>query len=74
MTTEREKIIALARECGVFVLNGGEVDCTFNGIKAFYHAVRSQALEDAAITVDHILKEGGGTYGESIRQMKEEIP
>lgn len=31
---------------------------------------RNQVLEEAAKVVDHILKEGGGTWGDAIRGLK----
>jgi len=31
---------------------------------------RNQVLEEAALMVDHILKEGGGTWGDAIRGLK----
>jgi hypothetical protein len=31
---------------------------------------RNQVLEEAANVVDHILKEGGGTWGDAIRGLK----
>ena len=33
-------------------------------------AIRAEALEEAAQIVDHILKQGGGTYGDVIRGLK----
>ena len=62
MNAKREKIIGLARECGfltgsVTLQNGlGTQDfirpigsCCLVEIEAFYHAVRNEALEEAAV-------------------------
>ena len=59
--TEREKIISLARECGVF-----EVQYPHPGnlkeIEAFYQRVRNVALEEAAVKCDEVASDGD-TYG-----------
>ena len=48
---------------------GGHVDkAHLQTAKLFWNA----ALEKAAAKADHIRKEGGGTYGDVIRALKEE--
>ena len=50
MTTEREKIIALARECGLigYYLKQDEF------IEAFYHAAQAEAFEKKAREQKHV--------------------
>ena len=57
-------VIEMAREAGIR-------DCTCNGtlgcLERLVELVRADERETCAKLVDHILKEGGGTYGDAIR-------
>ena len=69
----REKIISLARECGVF-----EVQYPHPGnlkeIEAFYQRVRNEALEEAAVRADAYayMSQNFTALSEEIREMKSE--
>ena len=47
-----------------------DVEEFFDDLIAERKAIRAEALDKAALIVDHILKEGGGTYGDVIRGLK----
>ena len=55
-------VIEMAKEAG---LVGGPVYA--RGLEAFAELVRADENEACAKLVDHILKEGGGTWGDAIR-------
>jgi len=55
-------VIEMAKEAG---LVGGPVYA--RGLEAFAELIRADEREANAKLVDHILKEGGGTWGEAIR-------
>ncbi len=57
----KEDIIRMAREAGV--LSGYESDL----FQRFAALVADAEREACAKVVDHILKEGGGTWGDAIR-------
>ena len=61
----REDIIRMAREAGEAE---GMAEFVFHPvIERFAELVASAEREACAKLVDHILKEGGGTWGEAIR-------
>ena len=68
----RDDIIRLAREAG-FELNmwqlsvGCEATGTHEELERFAALVAAAEREACAKLVDHILKEGGGTWGDAIR-------
>ena len=73
--TEREKIIELAKKCGIAIFNSGEVDCTFNELKSFYHAAQADAFEQAAKLCEYIpvgCGLEGRTFADAIRQLGKE--
>ena len=70
--TERKKIIELAKGCGVVIFKSGEADCTFNGLKAFYHAAQADAFEQAAIKCKEI-KANWNYCADAIRQLGKEM-
>jgi hypothetical protein len=68
----REQIIQMAREAGIRfrrdVFHSGYCDGVHGDeLEAFAKLVAEHEREACAILVDHILKEGGGTYGDAIR-------
>ena len=58
----RDDIIRMAREAGV-----GRWDAQEVAIERFAAFVAAAEREACAQMVDHILKEGGGSYGDAIR-------
>lgn len=66
-------VLEMARETGYIVYDGHSgVDITFNedGLKRFAALICEAERERCATQVDHILKSGGGTYGDYLRSMK----
>jgi hypothetical protein len=68
----REQIIQMAREAGIRfrrdVFHSAYCDGVHGDeLEAFAKLVAEHEREACAILVDHILKEGGGTYGDAIR-------
>lgn len=76
MNAELEKRARdLINELDAFITRDGEWDtqkAAEDVITAALIAWGNERLEEAAKKVDHILKEGGGTYGDAIRELKEE--
>jgi hypothetical protein len=65
----REDIIRMAREAGLTgLMEGGLIDY----FERFAGLVAAAEREACAQLVDHILCEGGGTYGDAIRARGEE--
>jgi hypothetical protein len=62
MTWRKREIMEMAREAGV--IHPENVSKT---LEAFAKLVREDEREACAKLVDHILKEGGGTWGDAIR-------
>ena len=65
----REDIIRMAREAGI-ITNSPYLmphDHVLHGIERFAALVSAAEREACAKLVDHILKEGGGTWGDAIR-------
>ena len=58
-----EDIIRMAREAGLWLTS----DERIAAVERFAALVAEAEREACAQMVDHILKEGGGTYGEAIR-------
>jgi hypothetical protein len=63
MTMTREEIAKLAREAQLSEEDG----LVHFNIIHFAAIVAAREREECAKLVDHILKEGGGTYGDAIR-------
>jgi hypothetical protein len=64
----QDEIIEMARQAGAGMLHGGEFALFGNEkLEAFAKLVADKEREACAKFVDHILKEGGGTYGDAIR-------
>ena len=61
----QEDIIRMARESGMAGFDG-TVHAMFQ-LESFAFLVAAAEREACAKEVDHILKEGGGTYGDAIR-------
>ena len=61
----REDIIRMAREANVYCTTRQQTLDAM--LERFAALVRADEREACAKEVDHILKEGGGTYGEAIR-------
>ena len=62
-------IIEMAKEAEMpYNYRSGEIN-NLNPLQRFAALVRADEREACANTVDHILKEGGGTYGDAIRAM-----
>ena len=57
-------IIEMAREAELVV---DANQSGFDSVEAFAALVRADEREACAKVVDHILKEGGGTWGDAIR-------
>ena len=57
-------IIEMAREAGLIV---DANQSGFDSVETFAALVRADEREACAKVVDHILKEGGGTWGDAIR-------
>jgi hypothetical protein len=62
----QEDIIRMAREAGMAGMLT-DVVTTFDELERFAALVRADENEANAKMVDHILKEGGGTWGDAIR-------
>ena len=66
-----KKIKALAIEAGLYVDLNGEPwprNMTGEDIEAFYEKFAILLIEASAKKVDKVYKQGGGTYGETIRK------
>ena len=57
----------LADEAGIDQYEFGYMDITKSELDKFALLVAAHEREECAKIVDHILKEGGGTYGDAIR-------
>ena len=68
MTTEREKIIQLARECGLIGYYLKQDDF----IEAFYHKAQAEAFEAAASRCDVLSCTAAGCAA-TIREMAKEV-
>jgi hypothetical protein len=62
MTWRKREIMDMAREAGWTI-----GPATVQGLERFAKLVREDEREACAKFVDHILKEGGGTWGDAIR-------
>ena len=60
----REDVIRIAKEVG---FDDGEIETCQLMFEHFAFLVAKQEREACANLVDHILKEGGGTWGDAIR-------
>ena len=49
----------------------GGVDWVWDELERFAELVAAHEREECAKMVDHILKEGGGTYGDAIRARRQ---
>jgi hypothetical protein len=56
----------LAEQAGMLYMDYIRVD-SINQLEKFADLVAAHKREECAKMVDHILKEGGGTYGDAIR-------
>ena len=64
----QEEIIEIARQAGFDPHDmSSDFTCNLENINAFAKLVAEKEREACAKVVDHILKEGGGTYGDAIR-------
>ena len=63
----QDEIIRMAREAGLPTLT----EYGYESLKRFAALVATHERELCAKVVDHILKEGGGTYGNAIRARSE---
>jgi hypothetical protein len=74
----QDEIIEMAREAGVWTeeddwFKDTEFEDNWNPkIEAFAKLVAEKEREECANMVDHILREGGGTYGDAIRARGEQ--
>ncbi len=59
----QDEIIEMAKEAGLLPCQGIHM----GDLKAFAKLVAEKEREACAKMVDHILKEGGGTWGDAIR-------
>ena len=57
----------LAKQAGIDEYEFGHIDITKAELDNFAALVAAHEREACAKVVDHILKEGGGTYGDAIR-------
>lgn len=72
---DRETAIQWAKDAGFFRLSTSEVvfgEVRPKHIEALITRAMNEAYEQAAKQVEHICKEGGGTYGDAIRALKEQ--
>ena len=60
-------IIDFAEQAGIDQYDFGYMDITKAELDKFVAFVAAHEREECAKIVDHILKEGGGTYGDAIR-------
>ena len=70
----RDDIIRLAREAGLTLSSFCRWSAYSDDLERFAALVAAAEREACARMVDHILKEGGGTYGKAIRARGEEQP
>jgi hypothetical protein len=59
-------IIEMAEQAGMLYMDYIRVD-SINQLEKFAELVAAHEREECAKMVDHILKAGGGTYGDAIR-------
>jgi hypothetical protein len=62
-----QEIIEMAQECGLIGMRPHLDGIYSEALVAFAKLVAQHEREECANMVDHILKEGGGTYGDAIR-------
>jgi hypothetical protein len=62
-----QEIIEMAQECGLIGMRPHLDGIYSEALVAFAKLVAEKEREANAKMVDHILKEGGGTYGDAIR-------
>ena len=63
-----ETLIDMARDAGIQdSMEYDHMECNEQSLERFAALVRADEREACAKEVDHILKEGGGTYGDAIR-------
>jgi hypothetical protein len=68
-----QEIIQMARDSGMELYGLGKDRARFvHHLEAFAKLVAEKEREACAKFVDHILKEGGGTWGDAIRARGEE--
>jgi len=61
-------ILQIAEECGMAPSSDGtDFLCTDKQLERFAARIRAEQQEKDTRLVDHILKEGGGTFGDVIR-------
>jgi hypothetical protein len=64
----QDEIIEMARQADIRdSLEYDHMECNIESLEAFAKLVAQHEREACANMVDHILKEGGGTYGDAIR-------
>jgi hypothetical protein len=64
-----QEIIEMAQECGLIGMRPHLDGIYSEALIEFAKLVAAKEREACANMVDHILKEGGGTYGDAIRAM-----
>jgi len=62
-----QEIIEMAQECGLIGMRPHLDGIYSEALIEFAKLVAAKEREACANMVDHILKEGGGTYGDAIR-------
>jgi hypothetical protein len=62
-----QEIIEMAQECGLIGMRPHLDGIYSEALVAFFKLVAEKEREANAKMVDHILKEGGGTWGDAIR-------
>jgi hypothetical protein len=63
----QDEIIEMAQECGLIGMRPFIDGIYTEALIEFAKLVAAKEREACAKMVDHILKEGGGTYGDAIR-------
>jgi len=63
----QDEIIEMAQECKLIGMRPHLDGIYSEALEAFAKLVAQHEREECANIVDHILKEGGGTYGDAIR-------
>ena len=64
----QDEIIRMARKARLFTIpKSNGIERFPLGMERFAHLIAAHEREECAEAVDHILKEGGGTYGDLIR-------
>ena len=67
----REDVIRLVRENGFGLIDDDIDDDLIDYFERFSETVAAAEREACASMVDHLLCEGGGTYGDAIRRRSE---